>query len=82
MNLLLRGSARASLAAVLLLGACSKETLPSGGDAPTPLAPATANATMANGVYANLHTAAQPSGEIRANLTGIIVAKLKERKKG
>ena len=50
MNLLLRGAVRASLASVLLLGACSKETLTLGGDAPTPLAPTTTNATVANGV--------------------------------
>ena len=72
MNLLLRGSARASLAAVLLLGACSKETLPSGGDAPTPLAPATANATVANGVmmqgfYWNVPTST-PAGTWWQNL--------------
>ena len=72
MNLLLRGCARASLAAVLLLGACSKETLPSGGDAPTPLAPATANATVANGVmmqgfYWNVPTST-PAGTWWQNL--------------
>ena len=72
MNLLLRGFARASLAAVLLLGACSKETLPSGGDAPTPLAPATANATVANGVmmqgfYWNVPTST-PAGTWWQNL--------------
>ena len=72
MNLLLRGYARASLAAVLLLGACSKETLPSGGDAPTPLAPATANATVANGVmmqgfYWNVPTST-PAGTWWQNL--------------
>ena len=33
------------------------------------LSPAQATALLANGVYANLHTAAQPGGEIRANLT-------------
>ena len=48
----------------------------------TILSPAQAVALLANGVYANLHTAAQLGGEIRANLTGIPVAKLKERKKG
>ena len=72
MNLLLRGYARASLAAVLLLGACSKETLPSGGDAPTPSAPATANATVANGVmmqgfYWNVPTST-PAGTWWQNL--------------
>lgn len=35
----------------------------------TILSPAQAAALLANGVYANLHTAAQPGGEIRANLT-------------
>ena len=35
----------------------------------TILSPAQAAALLASGVYANLHTAAQPSGEIRANLT-------------
>ncbi|OGX89091.1 hypothetical protein BEN47_08170 [Hymenobacter lapidarius] len=35
----------------------------------TILSPAQATALLAGGVYANLHTAATPSGEIRANLT-------------
>ena len=35
----------------------------------TILSPAQATALLANGVYANLHTAANPGGEIRANLT-------------
>jgi phage-related tail fiber protein len=33
------------------------------------LSPAQAAALLANGVYANLHTAARPGGEIRADLT-------------
>ena len=35
----------------------------------TTLTPAQATALLANGVYANLHTAARPGGEIRADLT-------------
>ena len=35
----------------------------------TILSPAQAAALLANGVYANLHTTAQPGDEIRANLT-------------
>ena len=35
----------------------------------TTLTPAQATALLANGVYANLHTTANPGGEIRANLT-------------
>jgi hypothetical protein len=35
----------------------------------TILSPAQATALLANGVYANLHTAASPSGEVRADLT-------------
>lgn len=35
----------------------------------TTLTQAQAAALLANGVYANLHTAANPGGEIRANLT-------------
>ena len=33
------------------------------------LSPAQAAALLANGIYANFHTAANPGGEIRANLT-------------
>ena len=35
----------------------------------TILSPSQATALLANGVYANLHTAARPGGEIRADLT-------------
>ncbi|OGX83114.1 CHRD domain-containing protein [Hymenobacter glacialis] len=35
----------------------------------TILSPAQGTALLANGVYANLHTAARPGGEIRADLT-------------
>ena len=35
----------------------------------TILSPAQAAALLANGVYANLHTAARPGGEVRADLT-------------
>lgn len=46
----LRGAARASLAAALLLTGCAKETLTPGAGAPTAVAPATSNATVVNGV--------------------------------